>query len=48
MHPLTIHISTRDNTEQREVHRQYIVQSNHPRWEMVKIFLHAFFHVRFR
>ncbi len=48
MHPLTVQIITRDSVEQREVQQQYIVQTKHPRWEMIKIFVHAFFHVRFR
>lgn len=48
MHPLTIQIITRDSVEQREVQQQYIVQTKHPRWEMIKIFVHAFFHIRFR
>jgi len=48
MHPLSVQITTRDNVEHREVQQQYLVETNHPRWEMVKIFLHAFFHVRFR
>jgi len=48
MHPLTVQIITRDSVEQKEVQQQYIVQTKHPRWEMIKIFVHAFFHVRFR
>ncbi|MDH3253251.1 MAG: hypothetical protein OEM41_10695 [Ignavibacteria bacterium] len=48
MHPLTIQIITRDLADQREVQRQYVVRSRHPRWEMLKIFVHAFFHIRFR
>lgn len=48
MHPLTVQIITRDNTLNKEVQQQYIVQTSHPRWEMLKIFLHAFVHLRFR
>lgn len=48
MHPLTVQIITRDSVDNREVRQQYIVQARHPRWEMFKIFFHAFFHVRFR
>jgi hypothetical protein len=48
MHPLSIQIITRDNIRQKEVQQQYIVQTKHPRWEMLKIFWHAFWHVKFR
>jgi hypothetical protein len=48
MHPLTVQIITRDLTDQREVQQEYVVRSRHPRWEMLKIFVHAFFHIRFR
>lgn len=48
MHPLTVRIITRDSVLQKEIHQQYIVQTKHPRWEMVKIFFHALFHLRFR
>jgi hypothetical protein len=48
MHPLTVQIITRDNVQQKEIHQEYIVQTRHPRWEMVKIFFHAFFHLKFR
>lgn len=48
MHPLTVHIITRDHSSDREVQQQYIVEARHPRWEMFKIFVHAFFHVKFR
>ena len=47
MHPLTVQIITRDSASQKEVRQQYVVQTRHPRWEMLKIFLHAFFHLRF-
>jgi hypothetical protein len=48
MYPLTIQIITRDSVLQKEIQQQYVLQTEHPRWEMVKIFFHAFFHVRFR
>lgn len=48
MHPLSIQITTRDSVEQREVRQQYLVETKHPRWEMFKIFLHAFLHTKFR
>ncbi len=48
MHPISVQIITRDGTTQREVRQQYMVQAKHPRWEMLKIFFHAFFHVKFR
>ena len=48
MYPLSVEISTRDSVQQREIRRQYVVQTRHPRWEIFKIFLHAFVHLRFR
>lgn len=48
MYPLSVEISTRDSVEQKEVRRQYVVQTRHPRWEILKIFVHAFIHLRFR
>ena len=48
MYPLSVEISTRDSVQQKEVRRQYVVQTRHPRWEIFKIFLHAFIHLRFR
>lgn len=48
MHPLTVQITTRDNRLNKEIQRQYIVETRHPRWEMLKIFLHAFVHLKFR
>jgi hypothetical protein len=47
LHPLTVQISTRDSVAQREVRQHYVVQTRHPRWELLKIFWHAFFHMRF-
>ncbi len=48
MHPLTVLISTRDSVAQREIQQQYVVQTRHPRWELVKIFWHAFVSMKFR
>jgi hypothetical protein len=47
-HPLSLQISTRDSVLQKEIQLQYVIQTSHPRWEMLKIFWHAFFHIRFR
>ena len=47
-YPLSLQISTRDSVLQKEIQLEYVVQTRHPRWEMLKIFLHAFFHIRFR
>jgi len=48
MHPLSVQITTRDSVEQREIHQQYILQTRHPRWELAKIFWHAFLTLKFR
>lgn len=48
MHPLTVQISTRDSVLQKEIRQQYVVQTRHPRWELAKIFWHAFVHLKFR
>jgi len=48
MFPLSVVISTRDNVDGRDVQQQYLVQTAHPRWELMKIFIHALFHLRFR
>ena len=48
MHPLSVQITTRDSVAQKEIRQNYSVQTSFPRWEMLKIFFHAFFHVRFR
>ena len=47
MVPLTIEISTRDRGRQKEIRRQYIVRTRFPRWELIKIFWHILFHLRF-
>lgn len=48
MHPLTVQIITRDSVLQKEVQRQYVVETRFPRFELLKIFWHALLHVRFR
>jgi transketolase C-terminal domain/subunit len=48
MFPLSVVISTRDNVDGRDVQQQYMVRTTHPRWELMKIFVHALFHLRFR
>jgi len=47
-YPLTVQISTRDSTVDREVRRQYVLNTRHPRWELFKIFFDAFLHLKFR
>jgi hypothetical protein len=48
MYPLSVQIITRDSVLQKEIQQHYVVQTKHPRWQMIKIFIHAFFHLRFR
>jgi hypothetical protein len=48
MHPISIQIITRDQTSNREVRHQYVIQSAHPRWDMLKVFLRAFFIIKFK
>jgi len=47
MHPLSVQIITRDGATQREVQHQYIREGRHPRWELLKIFVHALLHIKF-
>jgi hypothetical protein len=47
MHPLSVQIVTRDSRSQQEVRHQYMLETRHPRWELVKIFFHAFVNIRF-
>jgi len=47
MHPLSVQIITRDSASQREVQHQYTLEGRFPRWELLKIFVHAFLHVKF-
>jgi hypothetical protein len=47
-HPLSVIISTRDSIAGRDVQQQYMVQTKHPRWELLKIFVHALTHLKFR
>lgn len=48
MHPLSVQITTKDMTTQREVQQNYVLQTKTPRWELFKIFVHAMFHLKFR
>ena len=48
MHPLTVQIITRDSVLQKELQHQYVVETRFPRLELLKIFLHALIHLRFR
>ena len=48
MYPITVQIITRDSVSQKEIQQQYVVQTKYPRWEIVKIFIHALVHLRFR
>jgi hypothetical protein len=47
MHPLSVQIVTRDSRSQQEIRHQYLMETRFPRWELVKIFFHAFFSIRF-
>jgi hypothetical protein len=47
MHPLTVHIITRDAAGNREIQQEYVSRSRFPRWELLKIFFHAIVHMRF-
>jgi hypothetical protein len=47
-HPLSVVISTRDSVAGREVQQQYIVQTKHPRWELIRILAHALMHIKFQ
>lgn len=46
--PLSVVISTRDRSAGREVQQQFLVHTRHPRWELLRIFVRAFFQIRFR
>jgi len=48
MHPISVQIITRDSTLQKEIHREFMVQTKYPRWGLFKIFLQAFFSLKFR
>jgi hypothetical protein len=48
MHPLFVQITTHSARDRREVRHEYVLQARHPRWELLKIFWHAFLHIRFR
>jgi hypothetical protein len=47
MHPLSVQIITRDVANRRERQQQYVVETRFPRWELLKIFLHALVTVKF-
>jgi hypothetical protein len=46
MHPLSVQIITRSAASQREIQRQYIVEGRFPRWELFKILIHVFLHLK--
>ncbi|MFN0156453.1 MAG: hypothetical protein ACKVRP_00105 [Bacteroidota bacterium] len=48
MHPLSIQITTRDGAEKREVRQEYLLETRHPRWQLIKIMFHAVFNMKFR
>jgi hypothetical protein len=47
MHPLSVQIITRDSANHQELQHQYVVETRFPRWELVKILLHALVTVKF-
>lgn len=47
MHPLSVQIITRDSASHRELQHQYVAETRFPRWELLKIFLHALLTVKF-
>jgi hypothetical protein len=46
MHPLAVNITTQDPTTGKQIQHQYLTETRHLRWELIKIFLHAFTHLR--
>jgi hypothetical protein len=48
MHPLSVQITTKDPSRKRDVHYSYVLQTNSPRWELLKIFIYAFFTMKFK
>jgi hypothetical protein len=48
MFPLSVTISTRNSIQGRDVQQQYVLQTRHPRWELLKIFVHAVTHMEFK
>ncbi|MBI5472215.1 MAG: hypothetical protein HY961_07705 [Ignavibacteriae bacterium] len=48
LHPLSVQITTKDAAAQREIQQSYVLQTAHPRWELVKIFIRAMFSLKFR
>jgi len=47
MHPLSVQIVTRDSRSQQEVRHEYVVETRYPRWELIKIFFHALFTMKY-
>lgn len=48
MHPLSVQITTKDASGKRDVQYNYVLQTDSPRWELLKIFFKAFFTMKFR
>ncbi len=48
MHPLSVQITTKDSSGLRDVQYNYVLQTNSPRWQLLKIFLKAFFTMKFK
>jgi hypothetical protein len=48
MHPLSVHIATKDSVEQRDVQYSYVLSTRHPRWALFKILLRVLLTVKFR
>jgi len=48
MHPLSVQIITRDSTLQKEIHQNYVLNTRHPRLQLMKILLRALFTLKFR
>jgi hypothetical protein len=47
MHPLSVQITTKDSSGLRDVHYNYVLNTYFPRLELFKIFLKAFFSMKF-
>ncbi|HXF99494.1 MAG TPA: hypothetical protein VNL69_01855 [Bacteroidota bacterium] len=47
-HALSVVITTKDTALQRDVQYSFVLQTKHPRWELVKILLRVLFTMRFR
>jgi hypothetical protein len=46
MVPLAVRITTQDPATGREIEHQYLSETRHLRWELIKIFVHALTHLR--